>query len=97
MDDQVREPFDANLTSSTLEHELRLVFEAIDAVASDRFPSVTVAGLRFGDEILAEARARAASRGLRVRPLFHAGEHGSDLIVERASDGRPGDAAGAQR
>ena len=81
MDDQ--DQFDAQLTSSTLEHELRLVDEALDAVASGRFPSVTVAGLRFGDELLPRARTRAEGRGLRVRPLFHAGEHGSDLIVER--------------
>ena len=97
MDDQVPDRFDARLTSSTLEHELRLVGEAVDAVASGRFPSVTVAGLKFGDELLPLARARAAGLGLQVRPLFHAGEHGSDLIVERASDGRPGDAPGAQR
>jgi hypothetical protein len=84
VDDQVPDPFDARLTSSTLEHELRLVDEALDAVASGRFPSVTVAGLRFGDELLPGARARAAARGLVVRPLFHSGEHGSDLVVERA-------------
>ena len=85
MDDQVRNPFDARLTSSTLEHELRLVDEALDAVASGRFPSVTVAGLRFGDELLPRARDGAAARGLRVRPLFHSGEHGADLVIERES------------
>jgi hypothetical protein len=83
VDDQVPDRFDARLTSSTLEHELRLVDEALDAVASGRFPSVTVAGLRFGDELLPRARAKAAARGLVVRPLFHSGEHGSDLVVER--------------
>jgi hypothetical protein len=80
---QLPDPFDARLTSSTLEHELRLVDEAIDGVGSGRFPSITVAGLRFGDELLDRARDRAAARGLRVRPLFHAGEHGADLIVDR--------------
>ena len=58
-------------TSSTLEHELRLVDEAIDAVGSGRFPSITVAGLRFGDELLDQARDRAMAHGLTVRPLFH--------------------------
>jgi hypothetical protein len=86
VDDQDPDPFDARLTSSTLEHELRLVDEAIDAVSSGRFPSVTVAGLRFGDELLPRARARAAARGLLVRPLFHSGEHGADLVVERPPD-----------
>lgn len=83
MDDNAADRFDARLTSATLEHELELVDEAIDAVAGGRFPTVTVAGLRFGDELLARARARAELRGLAVRPLFHAGEHGSDLVVER--------------
>ena len=83
MDDQVTDQFDARRTSSTLEHELQLVDEAIDGVASGRFPSITVAGLRFGDELLDRARVRASVRGLRVRPLFHSGEHGSDLIVDR--------------
>jgi hypothetical protein len=82
--DEPRHQFNARLTSSTMAHELRLVDEALEAVASGGFPSVTVAGLRFGDELLDHARRSAASRGLRVRPLFHTGEHGSDLVVERA-------------
>ena len=85
VDEEPRDRFDASLTSATLEHELRLIDEALDAVASGRFPSVTVAGLRFGDQLLPEARKRAARRGLDVRPLFYAGEHGADLVVERAA------------
>lgn len=83
MDDQTTDRFDASLTSSTLEHELRLVDEAIDAVGSGRFARITVAGLRFGDELLDQARDRAMAHGLTVRPLFHTGEHGADLIIER--------------
>lgn len=83
VDDNAAGRFDASRTSATLEHELKLVDEAVDAVASGRFPTVTVAGLRFGDELLARARARAELRGVVVRPLFHTGEHGSDLVVER--------------
>jgi hypothetical protein len=83
VDESVPARFDAGRTSSTLEHEFRLVDEAISAVASGRFPSVTVAGLRFGDELLERARDDAARHGVRVRPLFHAGEHGSDLVIER--------------
>lgn len=83
MDEGLPGRFDARLTSASVEHELRLVDEALDAVATGRFPSVTVAGLRFGDQLLALARERAAQRGLVVRPLFHAGEHGSDLVIER--------------
>jgi hypothetical protein len=88
--DQNPNRFDARLTSSSLEHELRLVDEALDAVASGRFPSVTVAGLRFGEELLPRARAGAAGRGLRVRPLFHSGEHGADLVIERESSPETG-------
>jgi len=84
MDDQTSDVFDARLTSATLEHELRLVDEAIDAVSTGRFPRITVAGLRFGDEILDLARDRASAHGLIVRPMFHTGEHGADLVVERA-------------
>jgi hypothetical protein len=90
MDESSGPGFDANLTSSILEHELRLVSEAIDAVASGHFPSVTVAGLRFGTELLPRAQAVAAGRGLRVRPLFHADEHGTDLVVEGAAVAEPG-------
>jgi hypothetical protein len=86
VDEEQPSRFDARLTSASLQHELRLVDEALDAVASGRFPSVTVAGLRFGDELLGQARERAARRGLVVRPLFHAGEHGSDLVVERPAE-----------
>jgi hypothetical protein len=94
VDEGLPNRFDARRTSATLEHELRLIDEAVDAVATGRFPSVTVAGLRFGDELLAQARESAARRGLRVRPLFHTGEHGSDLIVELS---RPGSEAESSR
>ena len=85
MDDSSGTGFDSSLTSATLEHELRLVSEAIDAVASGQFPSVTVAGLHFGVALLPRAQAIAAGRGLIVRPLFHADEHGADLVVERVA------------
>ena len=81
--EEVRNPtFDARLTTSTLEHELQLVSTAVAAVASGELQRVTVAGLRFGDELLPRARALAQAQGLSVRPLFHADEHGTDLVVE---------------
>jgi hypothetical protein len=89
MDETPGPGFDASLTSSILEHELRLVSEAIDVVASGQFPSVTVAGLRFGTELLPRAQAVASGRGLRVRPLFHADEHGTDIVVERPAEPEP--------
>ena len=76
----------AALTVSAIEHELSLVREAIAVVGTGQFRSVTVAGLRFGTELLPRARTVAAGRGLIVRPLFHADEHGADLVVERVAE-----------
>jgi hypothetical protein len=77
--------FDERQAISTIEHELQLVDDAIGLVASGRYPSVTVAGIRFGDQILAEARRTADANGVRVRQLFPADESGADLVVERVS------------
>ena len=81
--------FGEALTVSAIEHELSLVGEAIAAVGSGQFLSVTVAGLRFGTELLPRARTVAAGRGLSVRPLFHADEHGADLVVEPLAESAP--------
>lgn len=83
MDDSSGPKMDAGLTAAALAHELNLVSEAIEAVGSGRFQSVTIAGIRFGTELLPRARAVAAGRGLSVRPLFHVDEHGADLVVEQ--------------
>lgn len=83
VDEHIDSTFDAGLTRLTLEHELQLVDEAVAAVASGHFTRVTVAGLRFGDELLPRTRALAEAQGLTVRPLFHNDEHGVDLMVER--------------
>jgi hypothetical protein len=84
----VRHPtFDARLTTTTLEHELQLVNEAVTAVASGRFPRITVVGLRFGDEVLPAAYRLAEDQGLRVLPVSSADEHGSGLVVERPPEG----------
>jgi hypothetical protein len=77
--------FDEHQAITTLEHELRLVTEAIEMVASGRAPSVTLAGIRFGDQILARARREADASGVTIRELFAADESGVDLRVERAT------------
>ena len=89
MDDSSGPGIGAAFTVAAIERELSLVGEAIAAVGSGHFLSVTVAGLRFGNELLPRACAVAAGRGLRVRPLFHADEHGADLVVERIVEGAP--------
>ena len=35
---------DPHLTDATIEHELRMVGEAVDAVGTGRFPSITAGG-----------------------------------------------------
>lgn len=85
MDSDRHGRFDASLVAATLDHELKIVDDAVNAVASGAFRSVTVAGLRFGEELLPRARALAGRHDLRIRPLFAADEHGADLIVERRS------------
>ena len=60
---------DPHLTDATIEHELRMVGEAVDAVGTGRFPSITLAGLRFADELLPRARELALVRNVEVRPL----------------------------
>jgi hypothetical protein len=83
MTDLTPSGFDKHQAISTLEHELRLVSEAIEMVASGGAPSVTLAGIRFGDQILAESRRVADANGVRIRELYAADESGVDLRVER--------------
>jgi hypothetical protein len=66
----------------TLQAETALIRDAIELVASRGSHRVTVAGLRFGDELLEQARAMAATRGLRLVPRWSADEAGVDLVVE---------------
>ncbi len=71
-----------------LEYELRLVREAIAAVAQGVSPRVTVAGLRLGALLLDPGRRLAAEAGLRLVPLWHAEDAGVDISIERVTDGR---------
>lgn len=81
--DDLHRRIDATKAEAMLEHELRLVTGAIDAVSGGGMSSVTVANMRFGEELLPRARALAAGHGLRVRPIFPADEQGADLVIER--------------
>jgi hypothetical protein len=42
--------------------------------------------MRFGEELLPQARELAEARGLAVQPLFSTDEHGADLLVERPAE-----------
>jgi hypothetical protein len=76
----------ADVVPVTLEHEMRLISEAIAFVASGGAPRVVVAGLRFGDGLLHSARRVALEAGVRIVPLWHADEAGIDIAVERIAE-----------
>ena len=43
---------------------------------------VTVAGIRFGEELLPEATRLARATGVEVRPVWGLGDAGCDIVVE---------------
>jgi hypothetical protein len=66
-----------------LQAESDLIRDAVQLVASGASPRVTVAGLRFGDQLLERARAMADAGHLRLVPRWSADESGVDLVIER--------------
>jgi hypothetical protein len=71
----------------TLQSEVELIRDAIGLVASGGSKRVTVAGLRFGSELLPQARQMAGSRGVHVEPIWSTDEVGGvDIVVERIPD-----------
>ena len=69
-----------------LEHEVRLIHDAIALVASGRAPRATVAGLRLGDQLLPAAQRIAVRAGVRLVPLWRADEAGVDIAIERITE-----------
>lgn len=74
-------------TGRTLEIEMRLVRDAIAMVASGGSPRVILAGLRFGEALLASGRLLATEAGVRLVPLWMPDDAGADIAVERITDG----------
>jgi hypothetical protein len=70
----------------TLEHEMTLVRNAIEMVASGRSRRVVVGGLRFGEALLVPARGLAAEAGVRLVPLWMPDDAGADIAIERVDD-----------
>jgi hypothetical protein len=75
-----------DLVISAVAREEELVRNAVDMVASAGAVSVTVAGLRFGDQLLPLARQLAREAGVQVEPLWTSDETGLDLRVLRSAD-----------
>jgi len=70
----------------TLEHEMNLVRNAVDMVASGRSRRVVVGGLQFGEALLVPARGLAAEAGVRLVPLWMPDDAGADIAIERVDD-----------
>jgi len=68
----------------TIDREVGLVEGAIRMVATGTSPGMTVAGLRFGDEVIAMLRPAATEAGVVLEPLFPTDETGCDVHVRRA-------------
>jgi hypothetical protein len=69
----------------TLQSEMSLIREAVLLVASGGSSRVTVAGLRFGEALLAPARILAAEHGVRIQPQWWPDDEGASVAVERAA------------
>jgi hypothetical protein len=74
-------------TAQILDLELDVVSTAISMVATGGASRVRLAGLRFGEQLLEEARLLARSAGVQVTPLWSADDDdGVGLSVEEDRD-----------
>lgn len=74
---------DTDATRRTLDSELGQVASAIAMVATGAATRVTVAGLRFGDQVVAASRELAIRKGVVLEALWHAEDAGADVTVRR--------------
>ena len=77
---------DPDETRRRLPSEVAEVETAIDLVASGPASSVTLSGLKFGEELARHFHAEAQSRGLRLEPIPWPEDAGCDLIVRRIDE-----------
>jgi hypothetical protein len=84
--DPPRPALDRARIQAGLDHEVRLVMEAILLVSSGGSPRVTVAGLHFSEQVLEASTPNAAARNVRLVPLWTDDERGADLVVEALDD-----------
>ena len=74
--------FDTATTETAIAHELELVRSAIALVAERGAPRVSVANLRFGEQLLTEASRIAAESGVTLRRIWSPASSALDLVVE---------------
>ena len=70
------------VVESAIARELELVRQAVAMVAAGGSRRVVVGNLRFGAELLPSAEELAATRGVRVVPIWRADDSGADIAVE---------------
>ena len=73
---------DQRVAQRAIERELDLVNGAIELVASGGSRRVTVAGLRFGEQLLSEVEPRAQASHVIVRSLWSPNGPNCDIAVE---------------
>jgi hypothetical protein len=82
MDNQRSERgLDASATLLTIDHELDLVESAIELVLGGSSRRVTLAGLRFGREILRHPISSRFTNRVRLEPLWRFDGSGCDIAV----------------
>jgi hypothetical protein len=71
----------ARASKAAMDREARLVREAIAMVASGASPRVVIAGIRYGETLLDDARRIALEAGVRVNPIWRQDHNGADIVV----------------
>lgn len=77
--------FDTTVAEGAIAHELDLVRSAIALVAAHGAPRVSVANLRFGEQLIAEATRSAAESGVSLRRIWSPASPALDLIIEETA------------
>ncbi len=84
---ETRDPLPPRTASElAIDQDMKSISAAIEMVASGASVRVTLAGLQFGDALLAQAERQASLRGVRVRPIWPMGDGPVDLVIEAIPD-----------
>ena len=77
---------DSEETRRRLTSEVAEIEGAIEMVASGSASRVTLAGLKFGEQLAGRFRAEAQSKGVALDPIPFPEDAGCDLIVRRIDE-----------
>ena len=81
MEIEAHQEFDAEAARLTIDHELDLVQTAIDFVLAGGAARVTLAGLRFGSQIISAPAIDLFRGRVRLEPLWRFDGSGCDITV----------------